>query len=109
MDVNFTVAAGPKVFVPVDGPWLPMIVEHLAGRMNEEQQKGRGAAHLQVIAAGHGQRSRVLANNSWFGFEPRRLAAAILLRVEGEASVHSGETACSSPRIVRGALRDSGI
>ena len=42
MDLTFTVAAGPKVFVPVDGPWLPMIVEHLVGRKGEEKQKQYG-------------------------------------------------------------------
>ena len=90
------------------GPGLRAKMKPLSQRRS--QRRGEFvAAEVQVIAAGDGQRSRVLAFRRWFGFEPRRLAAAILLRIEGEASVHGGEIACSSPRIVRGALRDSGI
>ena len=42
MDLTFMVTAGPKVFVPVDGPWLPMIVKHLVGRTGEDKQKQYG-------------------------------------------------------------------
>ena len=49
MHLTFTVLRGPRLFVPVDGPWLQLILEHLAGRSGEPK-RGEDATSVDFRA-----------------------------------------------------------
>ena len=49
MQLTFTMLRGPTLFVPVDGPWLQLIIDHLVGRRGEAK-RGEGAASVNLAA-----------------------------------------------------------
>ena len=44
IDLTFSVGRGPRVVIPVDGPWIQQIVDELLPRAGEVQASGRSAS-----------------------------------------------------------------